>query len=172
MTKASQNTTKYQISAKSVRGFGSYEHLKFRPTCRLKYRLWRHNVVIVVAIAKGDTFHWVITAKCRVVTSSRDKLLPLPLKCLKVVCLKNVLKDNVSDIYFCLSSFFSAPAMKNRSLRCLDNLNLTLLCTPPPPALNKQKMFQWSLFSICLDDQEPKQSLGYQIFPSNHQWTL
>ena len=29
-------------------GFGSYEHLKFRPICRLKYRLWRHNHVIVV----------------------------------------------------------------------------------------------------------------------------
>ena len=40
---------KYQISAKSVRGFGSYEHLKFRPTCWLKYRLLRHNDVIVLA---------------------------------------------------------------------------------------------------------------------------
>ena len=29
--KAPQNTSKYQISAKSVRVFGSYEHLKFRP---------------------------------------------------------------------------------------------------------------------------------------------
>ena len=28
-----------QISVKSVRGFGSYEHQKFRPTHRLKYRL-------------------------------------------------------------------------------------------------------------------------------------
>ena len=48
MKKAPQNTPKYQISAKSVRGFGSYEHLKFRPTRRLKYRLRRHNDVIVV----------------------------------------------------------------------------------------------------------------------------
>ena len=30
---------KYQISVKSVREFGSYQHLKFRPTRRLKYRL-------------------------------------------------------------------------------------------------------------------------------------
>ena len=37
--KAPQNTSKYQISVKSVRGFGSYEHLKFRPMHRLKYRL-------------------------------------------------------------------------------------------------------------------------------------
>ena len=40
--------TKYQISVKSIKGFESYEHLKFRPTCQLKYRLWRHNDVIVV----------------------------------------------------------------------------------------------------------------------------
>ena len=30
---------KYQIPAKSVWGFGSYEHLIFRPTHQLKYRL-------------------------------------------------------------------------------------------------------------------------------------
>ena len=35
----------YQVSTKSVRGFGSYEHLKFRPMHWLKYRLWRHNDV-------------------------------------------------------------------------------------------------------------------------------
>ena len=40
------NKTKFQL--KSVREFRSYEHLKFRPTCRLKYKLWRHNYVIVV----------------------------------------------------------------------------------------------------------------------------
>ena len=34
-----QNTSKYQISAKSVKGFESYEHLKFRPLHQLKYRL-------------------------------------------------------------------------------------------------------------------------------------
>ena len=37
-----------QMWAKSVKGFLSYEHLKFRLTCQLKYRLWRHNYVIVV----------------------------------------------------------------------------------------------------------------------------
>ena len=48
MKKTLQNTSTYKISAKSVRGFGSYEHLKFRPMRRLKYRLSRHNDVIVV----------------------------------------------------------------------------------------------------------------------------
>ena len=37
MKKAPLNTSKYQISAKSVKGFGGYKHLNFRPTCRLKY---------------------------------------------------------------------------------------------------------------------------------------
>ena len=36
--KASQNTFKYQISATSVRGFGSYDHLKFMPMHQLIYR--------------------------------------------------------------------------------------------------------------------------------------
>ena len=48
MKTAPKNTSTCQISATSVRGFGSYEHLKFRPMGRLKYRLWRHNDVIVV----------------------------------------------------------------------------------------------------------------------------
>ena len=34
--KAPQSTPKYEISVKLVRGFGSYEHLKFRPMRRLK----------------------------------------------------------------------------------------------------------------------------------------
>ena len=38
MKQAPQNTSKYQISAISVKGFERYEHLKFRPTRRLKYR--------------------------------------------------------------------------------------------------------------------------------------
>ena len=37
--KSTSKTPNYKISAKSVRGFGSYEHLKFRPTHWLKYRL-------------------------------------------------------------------------------------------------------------------------------------
>ena len=48
--KAAQNTSKYQISAKSVIGFESYEHPKFRPMCQLKYRLLHHNDVIVVTL--------------------------------------------------------------------------------------------------------------------------
>ena len=34
-----KHTSKYQTSAKSVKWFWSYEHLKFRCTHRLKYRL-------------------------------------------------------------------------------------------------------------------------------------
>ena len=37
--------TKFQ---RNQSGFGSSEHLKFRPMHRLKYKLWRHNDVIVV----------------------------------------------------------------------------------------------------------------------------
>ena len=48
MKQALQNTSKYQISAKSTKGFGSYEHLKFRYMCPLKYRLWCHNYLIIV----------------------------------------------------------------------------------------------------------------------------
>ena len=38
MKQAPQKTSKYQFSAKSVLGFESYEHLKFRPTRR---RAWK-----------------------------------------------------------------------------------------------------------------------------------
>ena len=38
--------TKFQSN--EWRGFGRYEHPKFRPTHRLKYRLWRHNYVMVM----------------------------------------------------------------------------------------------------------------------------
>ena len=43
-----QNTSKYQMSANWMKRFGRYEHLKFRPIRQIKYRLWRHNYVIVV----------------------------------------------------------------------------------------------------------------------------
>ena len=36
-----------------MKGFGSHKHLKFRPIHWLKYRLWRHNYVIVVT---SETF--------------------------------------------------------------------------------------------------------------------
>ena len=39
LKQAPQNTSKYQISTKSVKGFGSYEHLKFRPASQLKCKL-------------------------------------------------------------------------------------------------------------------------------------
>ena len=38
--------TKFQWN--QSRGIGSYKHLKFRSMRRLKYRLWRHNDIIVV----------------------------------------------------------------------------------------------------------------------------
>ena len=34
---STKNIYEYQISAKSVKGFRSYEHLKFKPTHQLKY---------------------------------------------------------------------------------------------------------------------------------------
>ena len=36
---STQNTSKYQISAKSMKVFESYKYLKFRPMRQLKYRL-------------------------------------------------------------------------------------------------------------------------------------
>ena len=44
---------KCQMSVKRVKRFGSYEYRKFRPMHQLKYRLWRHNYVI---IATSQTF--------------------------------------------------------------------------------------------------------------------
>ena len=43
LKQAPRNTSKYQISVKSVKGFGSYDHMNFRPMCWLKYRLRRYN---------------------------------------------------------------------------------------------------------------------------------
>ena len=42
------NTSKYQISVKSLKEFGSYKHLKFGLKHWLKYRLWCHTYVIAV----------------------------------------------------------------------------------------------------------------------------
>ena len=39
LKQAPHNTPKYQISVKSVKGFGCFEHQKFRPIHWLKYRL-------------------------------------------------------------------------------------------------------------------------------------
>ena len=50
----------------------------------------------------------------------------MSLRCLKVVFLERLRKDDSSDIYFCLSSFCGTPAMKSSTLMCHDNLNLTL----------------------------------------------
>ena len=58
LKQAPQNTSKHQISVKSVKGFNNYEHLKFRPTRRLKYMLWRHNYLIVVT-SKTFCYHCV-----------------------------------------------------------------------------------------------------------------
>ena len=56
-------------------------------------------------ISRGDTFQWMTNAKCIVVTFSQDKLLPIPLKCLKVVFLKSLWKDDSSDILFVYPAF-------------------------------------------------------------------
>ena len=45
-------------------------------------------------------------------------------------------KNNPSDIYVCLSSFWSSPVMKSSILMCRDNLNLTL--TTPTNAIGFQ----------------------------------
>ena len=41
---STQKYSVYQISAKSVKGFGSYEYLKFRPMRPLKYRFYNVRV--------------------------------------------------------------------------------------------------------------------------------
>ena len=59
----------------------------------------------------------MIHAKRVIVNSSQNNVLPIPLKCLKVVFLKSLLKEDSSDIYFCLSSICGSPAMKSSMLR-------------------------------------------------------
>ena len=60
-------------------------------------------------------------------TSSHDKVLPIPPMCLKDVVLKSVRKDNSNDMYFFLSSLCGSPAMKRSGmLLCRDNVNLGL----------------------------------------------
>ena len=71
LKQAPQNTSKYQISAKSMKGFGSYEHMKFRPMRRLKYKLWSHNYVIVVT---SQTF---LLPLCSTVHNT-SSLIPVP----------------------------------------------------------------------------------------------
>ena len=43
-------------------------------------------------------------------------------------------KDDSSDIYFCISGFCGYPVMKSSNLTCFNNLTPTLL---PPPTLKK-----------------------------------
>ena len=72
---APQYTSKYHISAKSVKGFGSYEHLKFRPMHQLKYKLWRHNYIIVVT---SQTFCDHCAGKFHDHQSNNNKVPPSP----------------------------------------------------------------------------------------------
>ena len=58
---------------------------------------------------------------------TQDKVKPIPLRCVKVVFLENVWKDESRDVYFCLSSFCGYLAMKSSILRGRNNLNLTFL---------------------------------------------
>ena len=76
-------------------------------------------------------------AKRLIVTSGQDNVLPTPLRCLEVVFLKSLRKDDFSNIYFCLSSFCGSPAMKRSILRCRDDLNLSSSPPPPPPPSSK-----------------------------------
>ena len=62
-----KSTTEYQISAKSVKGFGSYEYLKFMPTHRPKYRLCRHNNIAIVT-SKFFCYHCVEQIKLHTCT--------------------------------------------------------------------------------------------------------
>ena len=59
-----------------------------------------------------------------ILISTQDKVLPIALKCLKVVFTE-------SGISFCLSSFCASLAMKSSILRCHDRLILTV--TPSHP---------------------------------------
>ena len=59
-------------------------------------------------------------AKRIIATSSKDKVLPISVRCLKVVFLKSLWKDDSSDIYFCLSSFYGSPAMKSKVCSLLE----------------------------------------------------
>ena len=69
-------------------------------------------------------------------TSGRDKVLPIPLKCLGVVVLESLREEDSNDIYVCLSSICGSPAMKTSILRCRSNLNLTL----PPNCGHYQRL--------------------------------
>ena len=57
-----------------------------------------------------------INAKFMIVTSGKDKVLPIPLRCLKVVFLKSLRKDDFSDIDLSLSHFCGSVAMKSSIL--------------------------------------------------------
>ena len=46
------------------------------------------------------------------------------LRCLKNAFLKSLLKDDSSNIYFCLSSFCGYTVMNSSNLTCFDNLRL------------------------------------------------
>ena len=80
MKQAPQNTSNYQIPVKSVKGFGSYEHLYFRPMLPLRYRLWRHNCCQKqpVFVALSDfadvllTFLWNCGILCETVWTNHD----------------------------------------------------------------------------------------------------
>ena len=65
-------------------------------------------------------------------TSSRYKVLPIPLRCLKVIVLKSLQKDDSNDIYFSLSSFCSSPAVKSSMLSVEVSRQPKSNLSPPP----------------------------------------
>ena len=42
----------------------------------------------------------MINAKCKIVTSNQGKVLPIPLRCMRVLFLKVFQEDDSSDIYY------------------------------------------------------------------------
>ena len=54
----------------------------------------------------------MISAKCIVVTSGKDKILSMYLRYPKVVLLKSLRKEDSSDIYSGLSDFCGSPGVK------------------------------------------------------------
>ena len=59
----------------------------------------QHSLIITTTkiwnwfrIENGDTFHWTTNAKSMIVTSNQDKVLPIPVQCLKVAFFKRLWK--------------------------------------------------------------------------------
>ena len=87
-------------------------------------------------IARGDTFHWMIDAKRIIVTSSDDKVLPTPLRCLKAVFLKNLWKDietsKKNELYVWEAKNESNKVYSKTSRRTCSMINISQRKVPIP----------------------------------------